>query len=102
MISASYPLQVALLADAKRIWEHTSTIVVSGDYFISFPCLHVLQPTVALWHLRADRRIALFLLAYLILLPIADRRARDALPSSLDSDASSGRAFGDFVRLTAA
>ena len=68
---ASYPLHLSLLAHAQKMWGHTSTLVTSGGYFISFPCMHVVKPAVALWYLRGHKRIAFLLLAYLVALPIA-------------------------------
>jgi PAP2 superfamily protein len=68
---ASYPIHMSLLAQAKEMWQHTSTMAVQGGYFISFPCMHVVKPTVALWYLRGHKRIGLFLCAYLLVLPIA-------------------------------
>ena len=45
----SYPIQTSLLAHAREMFQHTSTITGQGDYFMSFPCMHVVKPTVALW-----------------------------------------------------
>jgi hypothetical protein len=67
----SYPIQMSLLAQAKDMWQHTSTMATQGGYFISFPCMHVVKPAVALWYLRGHRRIAFLLFAYLLALPVA-------------------------------
>jgi len=69
--SISYPIQLSFLAQARQMWEHTSTITTPGGYLVSFPCMHVVKPTVALWYLRDRKRIAALLCAYLVILPIA-------------------------------
>jgi len=70
-ILKSYSIQQSLLDQAQQTWRHSSTLLVSGGYYISFPCMHVVKPTVALWYLRGHRTIAWLLAAYLLVLPIA-------------------------------
>ena len=65
---SSYSIEMSLLARAKELYHHTSTMAAPGGYFISFPCMHVVKPTVALWYLRNHRNIALLLLGYVIVL----------------------------------
>ena len=67
----SYSIHMSLLDQARQLWHHSSTMLTSGGYYISFPCMHVVKPTLALWYLRAHKRMRLLLGAYLILLPIA-------------------------------
>jgi len=64
----SYPLQMSLLAEARHLWEHTSTVASAGGYYISFPSMHIVKPAVALWYLRRSRVIVLLLLTYMVLL----------------------------------
>ena len=67
----SYPIHFALLDEAARLYQHSSTMLTSGGYFISFPCMHVVKPTLALWYLRAHKKIGWLLAAYLLVLPVA-------------------------------
>jgi hypothetical protein len=67
----SYSIHFALLDEAARLYQHSSTMLTSGGYFISFPCMHVVKPTLALWYLRAHKRIGFLLAAYLLVLPVA-------------------------------
>ena len=67
----SYPIHFALLDEAARLYQHSSTLLTAGGYFISFPCMHVVKPTLALWYLRAHKKIGWLLTAYLLVLPVA-------------------------------
>jgi len=67
----SYSIHFSLLDQAARLYHHSSTMLASGGYYISFPCMHVVKPTLAMWYLRGHRRIAWLLAAYLVVLPIA-------------------------------
>ena len=67
----SYPIHFALLDEAARLYRHSSTMLTAGGYFISFPCMHVVKPTLALWYLRAHKKIGWLLAAYLLVLPVA-------------------------------
>lgn len=67
----SFPVfraQGLLLARAQLLWAHALspdiTVVNTFDYFISFPCLHVALPSIAIWFLRPWKKIALILLAF--------------------------------------
>jgi membrane-associated phospholipid phosphatase len=46
-------------------------MLTSGGYFISFPYMHVVKPTLALWYLRGHKKIGWLLAAYLLVLPVA-------------------------------
>jgi hypothetical protein len=59
-----YKLQKTLIRDAMALWQHVPIALISTDYFIGLPCMHVAQPMVILWFLRRWRRIALVLAAY--------------------------------------
>ena len=67
----SYSIHLSLLDQAARLYRHSSTMLASGGYYISFPCMHVVKPTLALWYLRGHKRIGWLLAAYLVVLPIA-------------------------------
>ena len=41
------------------------------EYYISFPCMHIAQPLIAMWYLRRWKRIALFLIPVNLVLMIA-------------------------------
>ena len=57
-------MQKTLIRDAMALWQHVPIALISTDYFIGLPCMHVAQPMVVLWFLRRWRRIALVLAAY--------------------------------------
>ncbi len=63
----TYWTQDGLATRAHMLWVHNLTPgvidVVSQDYFISFPSLHVALPIIALWFIRPWKRIAYLLLA---------------------------------------
>ena len=67
----SYQIHFALLDEAERLYGHASTMLTAGGYFVSFPCMHVVKPTLALWYLRGYTKIAWLLAAYLMVLPVA-------------------------------
>lgn len=61
-------IQFARILDSFRL--HHSIPMISSDYFIAFPCLHIAQPLIVLWYLRDWKRVALVLGLYdLVLIP---------------------------------
>jgi len=67
----SYNIQKNLIRHALALWHHEPVSRISADYFIGFPCMHIVQPLIVLWYLRPWRRAVLFLAAYDIVLIIA-------------------------------
>ncbi|HET7890765.1 MAG TPA: phosphatase PAP2 family protein [Candidatus Sulfotelmatobacter sp.] len=67
----AYNIQKTLIPHALALWHHAPVSRISTDYFIGFPCMHLVQPLVVLWFLRPRRRIVIALAAYDIFLLIA-------------------------------
>lgn len=67
----AYNIQKTLIPHALALWHHDPISRISTDYFIGFPCMHLVQPLVVLWFLRPRRRIIIALAAYDIFLLIA-------------------------------
>ena len=67
----TYAYQVAMMTRASGLYRHGSTVAATGGYFISFPCMHVVKPTLVWWYLRHKRRVAFLLGGYLVLLTIS-------------------------------
>jgi PAP2 superfamily len=67
----SYNIQKALIPHALALWHHEPIARISTDYFIAFPCMHIVQPIIVLWFLRRWRRIVIALAAYDLLLVAA-------------------------------
>ena len=64
----SYTIQKTLIRDALVLWQHVPIARISADYFIGFPCMHLVQPIVVIWFLRPWRRLVIALAAYDVLL----------------------------------
>jgi len=60
----SYNIQKTIIRDALALWNHEPLARISTDYFIAFPCMHIVQPIIVLWFLRRWRRLVVALLAY--------------------------------------
>jgi len=60
----SYSIQSTLIPHALALFHHARITRISTDYFIAFPCMHIVQPIIVLWFLRPWRRIFLALAAY--------------------------------------
>jgi hypothetical protein len=67
----SYNIQKTLIPHALALWHHEPVSRISTDYFIAFPCMHIVQPFIVLWFLRRRRRIVITLAAYDLLLVAA-------------------------------
>lgn len=66
-----YHIQQALIARALALWHHQPIPRISTDYFIGFPCMHIVQPIIVIWFLRRWKRAVAILVAYDVLLVIA-------------------------------
>jgi len=67
----SYNVQKTLIPHALALWRHEPIRRISTDYFIAFPCMHIVQPIIVLWFLRRWKRMLYALAAYDVLLVIA-------------------------------
>ena len=67
----SYTIQKTLIPHALALWHHEPITRISTDYFIAFPCKHIVQPLIVIWFLRRWRRMVLLLAAYDLLLVAA-------------------------------
>jgi hypothetical protein len=67
----SYTIQRTLIPHALALWHHQPISRISTDYFIAFPCMHIVQPLIVLWFLRPWRRVVIALAAYDVLIVIA-------------------------------
>jgi len=67
----AYTIQKTLIPRALALWHHEPISRISTDYFIGFPCMHIVQPLIVLWFLRRWRRMLAVLAAYDVLLVIA-------------------------------
>lgn len=66
----SYVVQKIFLTNVKLLWHHTGTLVSTGGYYISFPCMHITQPLIVMWFLRRFKRMIAALVIYdLVLIP---------------------------------
>lgn len=59
-----YTAQKAFLLKARLLSTHSLALVIDTDYYIGFPCMHVVQPLIVLWFLRKWKRITMALLAF--------------------------------------
>jgi PAP2 superfamily len=60
----SYTIQKTLIPHALALWHHQPIKRISTDYFIAFPCMHIVQPMIVLWFLRRWRMMVVALVAY--------------------------------------
>ena len=67
----SYTIQATLIPHALALFHHAPISRISTDYFIAFPCMHIVQPIIVLWFLRRWRRMFLTLALYDLLLVAA-------------------------------
>lgn len=67
----SYNIQKTLIPHALALWHHEPIVRISTDYFIAFPCMHIVQPLIVIWFLRRWKRMVLALAAYDVLLVAA-------------------------------
>ena len=67
----SWHIQKTLIPRAIALYHHEPIRRISTDYFIAFPCMHIVQPLILLWFLRRWKRIAIALAAYDVVLTAA-------------------------------
>ncbi len=67
----SYHIQRTLIPHALALWHRQPISRISTDYFIAFPCMHIVQPMIVLWFLRRWRRMVIALAAYDLVLVAA-------------------------------
>jgi len=48
----AYGIQRALLVSLDSIWQQKPRGLMSFDYFVAFPCMHIVQPLLVMWFLR--------------------------------------------------
>jgi hypothetical protein len=66
-----YILQKTIIQHALTLWRHEPISRISTDYFVAFPCMHIVQPIVVMWFLRRWKRVVVVLAAYDLLLVAA-------------------------------
>jgi len=64
----AYSIQKVLIAHALALWSRVPIHLISTDYFIAFPCMHIAQPLIVMWFLRRWRRMLFVLCAYDVVL----------------------------------
>ncbi len=66
----SHSIQKQLLVNLEALGTFKSKDMIGTDYFIAFPCMHIVQPLIVMWFLRRLRRIIILLgLFNLLLVP---------------------------------
>lgn len=48
----AYGIQKSLLVSLDSIWQRKPRGLMSFDYFVAFPCMHIVQPLLVMWFLR--------------------------------------------------
>jgi PAP2 superfamily len=64
----TYAIQRQSIVNSRGLWDHKLLRRISTDYYIAFPCMHIVQPLIAIWFLRRWKRIVIVLAAYDVLL----------------------------------
>jgi hypothetical protein len=59
-----YAIQKQSILNSQALWTHLAIRRISTDYYIAFPCMHIVQPLIAIWFLRRWKRIVIVLAAY--------------------------------------
>ncbi len=60
----TYAAQKGSIAGAQARWNHEPLHRIAFDYYIAFPCMHIVQPLVVMWFLRPWKRVVIFLAVY--------------------------------------
>jgi len=99
----SYNIQKAADPARLALWHHEPIARISTDYFIAFPCMHIVQPIIVLWFLRRWAANRHSLAAYDLLLVCRNTHARNALCDHIVCRLACGRAChrdtaGSFLR----
>ena len=64
----TYASQKMLLTNSLALWNHQRLPRISTDYYIAFPCMHIVQPLIAMWFLRRWKRMVLVMAIYDVIL----------------------------------
>ncbi|MGC1450463.1 MAG: phosphatase PAP2 family protein [Candidatus Sulfotelmatobacter sp.] len=67
----SYNIQKTLIPHALALWHHEAIPRISTDYFIAFPCMHIVQPIIVIWFLRRWKPMVVALALYALLIVAA-------------------------------
>jgi hypothetical protein len=67
----TYAFQRGSMEGARALWDHERLTRISFDYYIAFPCMHIVQPIIVMWFLRFWRRMMVVLAAYNVVLLVA-------------------------------
>ena len=65
--SQVYSLQAAA-ANLMQFRHGYRPSIIGSDYFMAFPCMHLVQPLIMIWFFRANRAVTRLLIAYAIVL----------------------------------
>lgn len=60
----SYNIQKTLIPHALSLFRHEPIPRISTDYFIAFPCMHIVQPLIVIWFLRRWKAMVIALAIY--------------------------------------
>ena len=63
-----YTMQMRSIANSEALFRGLRISWISTDYYIAFPCMHIVQPLIVLWFLRHWRPAVLVLAAYDVVL----------------------------------
>jgi len=64
----AYSIQKLLITNALALWNHVPIQRISTDYFIAFPCMHIVQPLIVMWFVRRWKGMLIVLGCYDLLL----------------------------------
>jgi len=67
----TYAFQKGSIEGARALWNHVPLSRISFDYYIAFPCMHIVQPLIVMWFLRFSKRMTIILAAYNAVLLVA-------------------------------
>ena len=67
----TYAAQKGSMDGASALWDHRRLSRISFDYYIAFPCMHIVQPIIVMWFLRFWKRMMVALAAYNVVLVVA-------------------------------
>ena len=60
----AHNIQKSLLVSLDSIWQQKSRGLMSFDYFVAFPCMHIVQPLLVMWFLRRWKPFVVVLSLY--------------------------------------
>lgn len=67
----TFAAQKGSLIGAQNLSNRVPLSRISFDYYIAFPCMHIVQPLIAMWFLRIWKRLLLVFSIYNVLLLLA-------------------------------